>query len=91
MHNLPCEEFVRNEAWLQLVQCAQDLHAWAQILCFDGDLAIAEPKKLRHRIWHAAAIIVHTGRQTIVRFQQSSPWTTDIVIAFQRRRVALPA
>lgn len=90
LRNLPCEDFVRNEAWLQLVLIAQDLHAWAQTLCFDGELAVAEPKKLRHRVWHAAAVIAHTGRQTIVRFQQSWPWTTDIVIAFQRLRVALP-
>jgi hypothetical protein len=69
LRNLPCEDFVRNEAWLQLVLIAQDLHAWAQTLCFDGELAIAEPKKLRHRVWHAAAVIAHTGRQTIVRFQ----------------------
>jgi len=25
-----------------------------------------------------------------VRFQQSWPWTTDIVIAFRRVRIALP-
>jgi hypothetical protein len=91
LRNLPCEDFVRNEAWLQLVLIAQDLHAWAQALCFDGDLAVAEPKKMRHRVWHTAAIIAHTGRQTIVRFQRSWPWTTDIVIAFQRLRVALPS
>jgi hypothetical protein len=90
LRNLPCEDFVRNEAWLQLVLCAQDLHAWAQALCFDGELAVAEPKKLRHRVWHAAAVIAHSARQTIVRFQQSWPWTTDIVIAFGRLRVALP-
>ena len=90
LRNLPCEDLVRNEAWLQLVLCAQDLHAWSQQLCFDGELAVAEPKKLRHRVWHAAATIAHTGRQTIVRFQQSWPWTTDIVIAFRRLRIALP-
>jgi hypothetical protein len=90
LRNLPCEDFVRNQAWLQLVLIAQDLHAWTQALCFDGALAVAEPKKLRHRVWHAAAVIARSGRQTIVRFQRSWPWTTDIVIAFQRLRVALP-
>ena len=30
LRNLPCEDFVRNEAWLQLVLIAQDLIAWAQ-------------------------------------------------------------
>ena len=91
LRNLPCEDFVRNETWLQLVLAAQDLHAWAQALCLHGDLAVAEPKKLRHRVFHAAATIAHTGRRTIVRFQQSWPWTTDIVIAFQRLRLALPS
>jgi hypothetical protein len=90
LRNLPCDGFVRNEAWLQLVLIAQDLHAWTQQLCFDGELAVAEPKKLRHRVWHAAAVIARSGRQTIVRFQPSWPWTTDIVIAFRRLRIALP-
>ena len=45
LRNLPCDDFVRNQAWLQLVLIAQDLHAWTQALCFDGDLAVAEPKE----------------------------------------------
>lgn len=90
LRNLPCEDFVRNETWLQLVLIAQDLFAWAQTLCFDGALAVAEPKALRHRILHTAAVIAHTGRQVIVRFQRNWPWTTDIVTAFCRLRIALP-
>ncbi len=89
LRNLSCD-FVRNEAWLQLVLIAQDRLAWAQALCFEGELAVAEPRKLRHRVWHATAVIADSGRQTIVRFQRSWPSTTDIVIAFQRLRVALP-
>ena len=69
---------------------AQDLFAWAQALCLDGALAVAEPKALRHRILHTAAVIAHTGRQVIVRFQRSWPFTTDIVTAFGRLRIALP-
>ncbi|MBA2638833.1 MAG: IS1380 family transposase, partial [Nocardioidaceae bacterium] len=34
LRNLPCEDFVRYQAWLQLVLLAQDLHVWAQALCF---------------------------------------------------------
>jgi hypothetical protein len=90
LRNLPCEDVVRNEAWLQLVLIAQDLFAWTQALVLDGALAVAEPKKLRHRILHAAAVVARTARQTVVRFQASWPWTTDIVIAFQRLRIALP-
>lgn len=90
LRNLPCVDVVCNDAWLQLVLCAQDLIAWTQALCFDGALRVAEPKRLRHRVFHAAAVIARTGRQTIVRFQHTWPWTTDIVTAFGRLRVALP-
>lgn len=91
LRNLPCIDVVCNDAWLQLVLIAQDLIAWSQQLCFTGALAIAEPKRLRHRVFHAAATVAHTGRQTIVRFQRTWPWTNDIVIAFKRLRIALPA
>jgi Transposase DDE domain group 1 len=90
LRNLPCVDVVCNDAWLQLVLIAQDLMAWSQQLCFTGALAVAEPKRLRHRVLHAAATIAHTGRQTIVRFQHTWPWTSDIVIAFKRLRIALP-
>jgi Transposase DDE domain group 1 len=90
LRNLPCIDIVCNDAWLQLVLIAQDLTAWAQALCFDGPLKIAEPKRLRHRVLHAAAAVVHTGGQVIVRFQRTWPWVDDIVTAFTRLRVALP-
>lgn len=90
LRNLPCVDVVCNDAWLQLVLCAQDLIAWMQSLCFDGALRVAEPKRLRHRVFHAAAAIVHSGGRVIVRFQHSWPWTCDIVTAFCRLRVALP-
>ncbi|MBA3288303.1 MAG: hypothetical protein H0U21_09810 [Acidimicrobiia bacterium] len=38
----------------------------------------------------STAVIAHTGHQTIVRFQWTWPWTIDIVIAFQRPRIAPP-
>ena len=75
----------------QLVLIAQDLTAWTQALCFDGALKIAEPKRLRHRVFHAAAAFAHSGGQVIVRFQRTWPWVDDIVTAFTRPRVALPS
>jgi hypothetical protein len=90
LRNLPCIDVVCNDAWLQLVLIAQDLTAWMQSLCFDGPLRVAEPKRLRHRVLHAAAQVARTGGQTIVRFQHNWPWTHDIVTAFSRLRVALP-
>jgi Transposase DDE domain group 1 len=90
LRNLPCVDVVCNDTWLQLVLIAQDLMAWSQRLCFHGALAVAEPKRLRHRVFHAAATIAHTGRQTVVRFQHTWPWVDDIVLAFKQLRVALP-
>jgi Transposase DDE domain group 1 len=90
LRNLPCVDVVCNDAWLQLVLIAQDLTAWMQALCFDCALRVAEPKRLRHRVFHAAAAIAHTGGQVIVRFQRTWPWVDDILTAFTRLRVALP-
>lgn len=65
--------------------------AWSQRLCFIGALAVAEPKRLRRRTFHAAAAVAHTGRQTIVRFQHTRPRTCDILAACKRLRIALPS
>ena len=91
LRNLPCSDVVCNDAWLQLVLIAEDLIAWTQTLCFDDALKIAEPKRLRHRVFHAATAVVHSGGQVIVRFQRTWPWVDDIVTAFTRLRVALPS
>lgn len=88
--NLPCGDFQRNEAWLEIVLVAQDLTAWTQRLCLDGELAVAEPKTLRYRLWHVAARIVRHARRTIIRLQRTWPWARQLATAFTRAR-ALPA
>ena len=55
----------------------------------DGDLATAEPKKLRYRLLHVAARITRTGRRTWVRVADNWPWATDLVAGFTRL-TALP-
>jgi hypothetical protein len=51
LRNLPFWGFAANDAWLSLVMIAQTLVCWAQALLLDGDLAVAEPKTLRYRLW----------------------------------------
>jgi hypothetical protein len=51
----PSRQFTINTVWLELALTADDLIAWTQLLLLDGDLAAAEPKKLRYRILHVAA------------------------------------
>jgi hypothetical protein len=61
--NLPFSDFDANDVWLTLVLVAQTLVAWAQALLLDGELARAEPKTLRYRLWHAAARLVRHARR----------------------------
>lgn len=57
LRNLPFREFAANAVWLELVLIAQDLIARAQTLLLEGDLARAEPKRLRYRLLHVAGRI----------------------------------
>jgi hypothetical protein len=85
----PSRVFAINAAWLELALVGIDLLAWAQILLLDGDLACAEPKKLRYRLLHVAARITRSGRQTRLRIARTWPWATDLADAFTRL-AALP-
>jgi hypothetical protein len=57
---------------------------WTRHVALDGDLARAEPKRLRYCLLHTAGQIAHTGRQTRLRIPASWPWATELVIAFKR-------
>jgi len=89
LRNLPFADFAANDAWLTLVMVAQTLVCWAQALLLDGDLAVAEPKTLRYRLWHTAGRIIHHARRVIVRIDRAWPWANVLVAAFGRLR-ALP-
>ena len=52
--NLPSHSFTINTAWLTLVLIAADLLAWTKTLCLDGELATAEPKRLRYTLLQTA-------------------------------------
>lgn len=82
--NLPSHCFAINHTWLQLCLTAHDLLAWTRLLTLDGDLATAEPKRLRYCLMHTAGHIVTTGRRRFCRLSDSWPWTTDLVTAFDR-------
>jgi hypothetical protein len=50
---------------------------------------VAEPKVLRYQLFHVAARVTRSGRQTILRLQADWPYTHILVTAF-RRLAALP-
>jgi hypothetical protein len=84
--NLPSANFAINTAWLQLVLLAQDLLAWTARLCLDGELARAEPRRLRYCLLHTAGIIVHGGRRLRLRLAADWRWSAALVSAFARVR-----
>ncbi|MFI5916897.1 IS1380 family transposase [Dactylosporangium sp. NPDC051541] len=85
----PSRVFAINQAWLHLALTGIDLLAWTQMLLLHGELATAEPKKLRYRLLHVAARITRTARQTRLRIPETWPWATDLTTAFARL-AALP-
>ncbi|MGV1050475.1 MAG: IS1380 family transposase [Solirubrobacterales bacterium] len=90
MAKMPFAAFAHNEAWLEVSLAAQALLRWAALLCLDGELALAEPKRVRQRLLHVAGRLVRSGRRVTLRLPRSWPWAEALVVAFARLR-ALPA
>ncbi len=88
--NLPFHDFALNAVWLALVLIAHDLITWTQTLLLPGELAKAEPKRLRYRLLHVAARLAFSGRRARLRIQATWPWANELAHAFARLK-ALPA
>ena len=82
--NLPSGSFAINQAWVTTVLCAQDLIAWTRRLCLDGDLAKAQPKRLRYCLFHTAAVVARNSRRDWVHLSNTWPWTDQLLTAFDR-------
>ncbi len=90
MRNLPHHAFEHNQTWLELSLIAQDLLCWTKLICLDGELAVAEPKRLRQRLLHIAAKLVRHGRRTHLKLDRDWPWSEALAAAFERLRT-IPA
>ena len=86
----PFKEFALNEVWLQIVMLAHDLIVWTQALLLTGELATAEPKRLRYRLLHVAARLAFHGRRGRLRLQHDWRWASELAAAFGKLK-ALPA
>ena len=89
MAKMPFAAFEANQAWLEVSLLAQALLRWAARLCLEGELALAEPKRVRQRLLHGAGRLVRSGRRLALRLPRSWPWAEALVAAFARLR-ALP-
>jgi hypothetical protein len=87
----PSRDFGVNAVWLELSLTAIDLLAWMRVLLLDGELATAEPKKLRYRLLHVAARLTRGGRRLRLRLRISPtwPWRHELATAVHRL-AALP-
>jgi hypothetical protein len=88
--NFPFKEFALNEIWLEIVLLAHDLIVWTQALLLDGELAKAEPKRLRYTLLHVAGRLAFSGRRAKLHLQGTWPWATELLAAFRRLK-AIPA
>ena len=90
LQKFPFKAFALNEVWLEIVALAHDLIVWTQALVLTGELAKAEPKRLRYRLLHVAGRLAFSGRRAKLHLQNTWPWVTELKAAFQRLK-ALPA
>ncbi|MFL5332762.1 MAG: IS1380 family transposase [Geminicoccaceae bacterium] len=90
LRNLPFRDFEHNRVWLDLVRLAHDLITWTQRLLLSGELAKAEPKRLRYRLLHVAGRLAFHARTATLRIQASWPWATELAAAWKTLK-ALPA
>ncbi|PJN34382.1 IS1380 family transposase [Streptomyces sp. CB02959] len=89
LRNLPLHDTAQNRIWLEIVSLALDLLAWMPMLALTGEARRWEPKKLRLRLFSAAAQLVTTARRRYLRFAAHWPWTHLITDATEWLR-ALP-
>ena len=73
-----------NRAWLAVVCFAADLVRWFQLLCLDGELAVANPKRLRWTLWHTPARLVRRAGRRVVRILDGWPTADQLMGAYQR-------
>jgi hypothetical protein len=88
---LPSKDYQRNSAWLQLVTLAVSLLAWLRLIALDGELAKAEPKMLRFRIFSAPARHVTHARHRILKIPPGWTWAEDLATAWTRIHALHPA
>ncbi|MBT2396196.1 IS1380 family transposase [Streptomyces sp. ISL-100] len=89
LRNLPLHDTTQNQIWLEIVQLALDLLAWLPMLALTGKPRLWEPRRLRLRLFSAAAQLVTTARRRHLRFTRHWPWT-DVITGAIERLEALP-
>ncbi len=91
LRNLPLHDFTQNQIWCAIVALACELTAWLQMLALVGHHARRwEPKRLRLRLFSAAARLAVSGRRVVLHLGRTGTWSALLVQILTRLR-ALPA
>jgi hypothetical protein len=78
LRNLPLHGTAQNQIWLETVQLALYLLAWIPTLALTGRARLWELRRLRLRLFSAAAQLVTTARRRQLQFATHWPWT-DVI------------
>lgn len=73
LRNLPLHDSAQDQIWREIVQLAVDLLAWMPMLALTGKGRRWEPRRLRLRLFSAAAQLVTTTRRQYLRFANHWP------------------
>lgn len=87
LRNLPLHQAAQNRIWLEIVQLALELLAWMPMLALTGEPRRWEPRRLRLRLFSAAAQLITTGRTRRLRLAGHWPWTHVITDAIERLQI----
>ena len=91
LQKFPFKAFALNEVWLEIVMLAHDLLVWTQALVLTGDLAKAEPKRVRYQLLHVAGRLAFSGRRCKLHLQNTWPWAAELLAAFQKLKTLAAA
>ena len=90
LSKFPFKEFELNEVWLEIVMLAHDLIVWTQALALNGELAKAEPKRLRYRLLHVAGRLAFSGRRASSTSKTHGPGQPSSSPRFRNSRRSQP-
>jgi hypothetical protein len=91
LSKFPFKKFALNEVWLEIVMLAHDLLVWTQALALTGELAKAEPKRVRYRLLHIAGRLAFSGRRAKLHLQNTWPWAAELLAAFRKLKTLTAA
>ena len=91
LEKFPFKEFALNEVWLEIVMLAHDLLVWTQALVLEGELAKAEPKRLRYRLMHVSGRLAFSGRRAKLHLPPTWPWVAELLAAFTKLKALAAA